>query len=215
MDGFADAGEIDLDEVWGRMGTKLEYLLTAFSEGELASRRTVIEGPEWMRMYTDVYDICVNHDQELVSELYELFRNLIYDHLKDQCTTILPQQGEQLARSYFERFRSVVHAAKYLRRIAEYMHRFWIPHQMYDADEEDIYELNVLVLVGWKEAVLRHTDKVLLQVLLDLIDNGREGNHADWDVVAGVIQSYVHVGQVDSLDPLKIYTEQFEVRRLG
>lgn len=61
-----------------------------------------------------------------------------------------------------------------------------------------IYELNVLVLVGWNDVVLKQIDQIQ-PVLLYLIDSGRRGNRADWDVVAGVIQSYVQVGQVRSI----------------
>eukprot|EP01050_Picozoa_sp_SAG11_P011953 SAG11_NODE_1299_length_5264_cov_5.517715_5_plen_398_part_00 len=215
MDDGCPPHAVDLDAVWDNMGSKLEFLLQSFTEGELSTRRPVIERPEWMRMYTDVYDICVNQDQDLVSSLYEKLRALIYSHLERQRESIKPHQGETLARNYYQRFKSVVQAVTYIKRIAEYMHRFWIPQQIYNGESDlvDVYHLNVLVLVAWKEVVLYKVDQIL-HVLLDLIDNGRRGNHADLEIVAGVIKSYVQVGEIDKDNPMKIYNECFEAEFL-
>ena len=44
--------EISVDEVWDRMGKKLEHMLTSFAGNDV--ERTHLDAPEWMRMYTCV-----------------------------------------------------------------------------------------------------------------------------------------------------------------
>ena len=39
-------------------------------------------------------------------------------------------------KSYCQRFEAFVSASKYIRRITEYMHRFWIPQQINDHPED-------------------------------------------------------------------------------
>jgi hypothetical protein len=45
---MAAEGEICVDEVWDRMGKKLEHMLSSFADNDV----THLDAPEWMRMYT-------------------------------------------------------------------------------------------------------------------------------------------------------------------
>lgn len=97
-------------------------------------------------------------------------------------------------KSYCQRFEAFVSASKYIRRITEYMHRFWIPQQINDHPEDvDVKELNVLVLCRWDDLVLQRCE-LLMPVLLDLVNQSRQGDRVDWNVLAGVISSFVTIG---------------------
>ena len=200
--------EIAVDVVWSRMGTKLEHMLTSFTEQDSTSAK--LDRPEWMRMYTDVYDICVHQTQEYAADLYERLRDLLIGQLQAQQQAIVPCRGEDLVRQYCQRFDAFVKATSYIRRITEYMHRFWIPQQISDGPSEaNIRELNVLVLVEWERVVLRKVE-LLLPVMFDLIDRARSGDRVDWDVLSGVIRSFATVGSSNVDEPNHLYTTCFE-----
>ena len=117
-------------------------------------------------------------------------------------------------KSYCRRFEAFVSASKYIRRITEYMHRFWIPQQINDNPEDvDVKELNLLVLCRWNDLVLQRTE-LLMPVLLDLINQSRQGDEVDWQVLAGVIRSFVTIGSADVEQPVQLYTDTFETKFL-
>lgn len=126
---------------------------------------------------------------------------------------IVRHRGEDLVKSYCRRFDAFVSASKYIRRITEYMHRFWIPQQINDTEDVDVKELNILVLCRWDDLVLQRIE-LLLPVLLDLINQSRQGDEVDWKVLAGVIRSFVTIGSADAEQPVQLYTEMFETKFL-
>ena len=107
-----------------------------------------------------------------------------------------------------------ISASKYIRRITEYMHRFWIPQQINDNPENvDVKELNLLVLCRWDDLVLQRVE-LLMPVLLDLINQSRQGDNVDWQVLAGVIRSFVTIGSANAEQPVQLYTDTFETKFL-
>jgi cullin 1 len=167
---------------------------------------------EWWRCASrDVYDICVHQNGDYAADLYERLRVLLVNHLKKQQKSIAPHRGEDLVKQYCHRFKAFIKATSYIRRIAEYMHRFWIPLQISDGPPDaDIRELNTLVLVEWDSLVLKRVE-LLLPVMFDLIDASRTGDRVDWDALSGVIRSFSTVGQgLDPDQPIDLYTECFE-----
>jgi cullin 1 len=198
---------VSVESVWAAMGAKLDLMLTSFAEGRTEDR--LLDRAEWMRMYTDVYNICVH--QDYAPDLYERLRTLLLEHLAAQREAILPHRGEDLMRQYCQRFDSCVKATNYIRRITMYMHRFWIPLQKDDGPPDaNVLELDVLVLVGWEAEVLRQLDQ-LLPTLFDLIDQAREGDQVDWDTLSGVIKSFAAMGRANQEGSAhELYTTFFE-----
>ena len=154
-------------------------------------------------------------EPEHAEQLYDRFRLLIDDHLLKQREEIARHRGEDLVKSYCRRFEAFLSASKYIRRITEYMHRFWIPQQINDNPEGvDVKELNMLVLCRWNELVLQRIE-LLLPVLLDLINQSRQGEDVDWQVLAGVIRSFVTIGSaINAEQPVQLYTHTFELKFL-
>lgn len=126
------------------------------------------------------------------------------------CQEIAAHRGEDLVKSYSRRFEAFINASKYIRRITEYMHRFWIPQQINDNPEDvDVKGLNLLVLCRWNDLVLQRVE-LLMPVLLDLINQSRQGDNVDWQVLAGVIRSFVTIGSTNAEEPVQLYTDTFE-----
>ena len=204
---------VDVDEVWSEMGAKLEHMLMSFSEGEVEG--TQLDRAEWMRMYTDVYNICVEPEPEHAEQLYERFRTLVDEHLEKQRAAIAENRDHALVKCYCLRFEAFVSASKYIRKITEYMHRFWIPQQINDnPDDTDVMALDELVLRRWDELVLQQVDS-LLPVVLAMINESRQGDAVDWKMLAGAIKSFVTIGAKTQVDkPVELYVKVFEAKFL-
>ena len=133
------------------------------------------------------------------------------------CQEIAAHRGEDLVKSYCRRFVAFINASKYIRRITEYMHRFWIPQQKDSAadnpEDVDVKELNLLVLCRWNDLVLQRLE-LLMPVLLDLINLSRQGDNVDWQVLAGVIRSFVTIGSANEEQPVQLYIDTFETKFL-
>ena len=68
----------------------------------------------------------------------------------------------------------------------------------------------MLVLCRWDDLVLQPC-KLLMPVLLDLINQSRQGDRVDWNVLAGVISSFVTIGSATNTEqPVQLYTDTFE-----
>ena len=57
--------------------------------------------------------------------------------LLTQAAALTRAGASELIREYCWRFRAVTDATQYIRRITDYMHRWWIPQQMSDIDDAD------------------------------------------------------------------------------
>jgi len=71
----------DFAALWKPMDSGLRRLLRDMRGGSVHEGTLTRE--QWMQMYTDVYNICVNHDQDLPEQLYENCRGVIHGYLDE------------------------------------------------------------------------------------------------------------------------------------
>ena len=71
----------DFAAMWKPMDSGLRRLLRDMRGGSVHEGTLTRE--QWMQMYTDVYNICVNHDQDLPEQLYENCRGVIHGYLDE------------------------------------------------------------------------------------------------------------------------------------
>jgi cullin 1 len=144
------------------------------------------------------------------------------DHVEGVKKFILERQSDLLVE-YLKSWTAYSTGSLYCNVIFRYLNQNWIKkriedsrnklagHLYHSSTASEVYEVNTLALVIWKEHLFDAVKDRLTKKLLELIQKERDGDQIDQNQVAGVIQSYVKLGAIKPQKQLEIYKEDFEV----
>jgi cullin 1 len=119
---------------------------------------------------------------------------------------------ESLLAFYHKEWLRFTAALRFVNHIFSYLNRHWIKREAEDGKKE-VYEVNILGLVVWRDHLFREVKSRLTKALLDQIERDRNGEQINSQLVAGVIEGYVRLG-LNRERPkeltLDVYREDFE-----
>lgn len=119
---------------------------------------------------------------------------------------------ENLLSYYHKEWIRFTAALRFVNHIFSYLNRHWIKREAEDGKRE-VYEVNILGLVVWRDHLFREVKARLTKALLDQIERERNGEQINNQLVAGVIEGYVRLG-LNKERPKEVtfdvYREDFE-----
>ncbi len=124
---------------------------------------------------------------------------------------------ESLLLYYHKEWQRFTAALRYVNHIFSYLNRHWIKREAEDGKRE-VYEVNVLGLVVWRDHLFAEVKGRVTKALLDQIERDRNGEQINAPLVAGVIEGYVRLGlnrERPKEVTLDVYKEEFEVACLA
>lgn len=168
----------------------------------------------------DVYALCTAQPQSYSSKLYEALKEHLQNHVEKLREGLQDNMDITLLSNYFNHWRNYSVGGSFLNAIFSYLNTRYIQKQNSDnrgkvtPGTTELYEVNNLVLVTWKERLFEKLKDRLLSVLLNCIKADRDGEQVNQTLVSGVIQSYVALGAVTPSKQLELYTNEFETHFL-
>lgn len=148
----------------------------------------------------------------------DLYNNLIryfnghLSGLREHADTL---QDEALLRYYAAEWDRYTIGANYINRLFTYLNRHWVRRER-DEGRKSVYPVYTLALVQWKTQLFIPLQKKmkLVNAILRLIENQRNGETIDQGLVKKVVDSFVSLG-LDEGDTnkecLDVYREHFEM----
>lgn len=190
---------------WAHLSTGLYKNLNALST------KIAIGAKEWWSYHDCCFNICIFPDEtaKMPEKLYPKIAEVISQYVESQAQVLKDKQGEVLLRAYLESYQNYCHAATSIRKIATYMHRFWIPnHKNESIGGIQVREIVPLSFVLWRQKCYTPMKNALLKAVLELIHNDRMGQRVDMTLVRTLLQSY----EADALgiDDKGFYDREFE-----
>lgn len=206
----------DLEATWSFIEPGLAFILGAQGDQGVTSAM-------YMNCYTAVYNYCTNKLATLSvtkGETYSLTGEEIYRrlrrYLQDFVVEMAPHEGEAFLPFYVRRWRRYTVGASYLNNVFDYMNRYWVQKERSDG-RRDVYDVNTLALIMWRDYMFTRNAKRVVDELLDLVARQRDNDIVDTSVISTAVKSMVYIG-IDPNDLKKsnmsVYTKHFEERYL-
>ncbi|CAJ0957719.1 unnamed protein product, partial [Mesorhabditis belari] len=234
--------KVDLETIWPDLESGLDDI---FGERRIEQKR-------YMTLYTNVYNHCINtpssfSDSTIVApksgrgvsrnsmngygngseftggELYQRLKNYLERTVIKALQEGKEKHDEELVRFYVKKWEQFRFYFKVIDGIFAYLNKHWIKRQIEDK-RDPIYYVKTLGLVTWRDVLLSELDARVMQGVMDLIRQERDGQTIDRSLIRAVVESYVDLGidedasctsrTVEKSD-LKFYRQKFEKRFLG
>lgn len=209
----------DLQQTWQHIQPGVEFILGS-SENELTSAM-------YMNCYTAIYDYCVSksrrtntdHSQSSANS-YSLAGAEMYNKLDDYLTQFVRalEKDPQLTflEFYVSKWSRFTSGAGYLNNVFDYMNRYWVQKERSDG-RKDVYDVNTLSLIKWKNEMFSPNSEVLISEVLSLIRKSRDNEIIDTHLISTAIKSLIFLSfeSQDSKKPgIIVYKTHFEGRYL-
>ena len=167
----------------------------------------------YLRLYTLVHNICTSHKSvkmdsvsflrdhkaqgrrnvfPLGGNLYAWLNECLRRHLQALHDEIATQPEEALVPLYVEQWSRYMAAAKYNKHLFRFVERHWIKREQ-DEGSTDVYDIQSLHLLRWKEDVLERDDSHFLATLRQHIDQGNCIDDFEATNVEAVLESFAAV----------------------
>ncbi|GAA5839676.1 hypothetical protein JCM3766R1_000940 [Sporobolomyces carnicolor] len=148
------------------------------------------------------------------ADLYKSLQQYWINHLKDVRAAAEDLSDEALLRYYVREWDRYTNGATYVHRLFTYLNRHWVKREK-DEGRKNVYVIYILSLVTWKDHFYLHVQQKLklTNAVLKLIEQQRNGETIETDLIKKVMDSFVALG-LDETDSnrqnLDIYREAFE-----
>lgn len=179
----------------------------------------------YMNVYSAIYNYCVNKSrtpQNLSSanassqssllvgaEIYKKLK----EYLQKYVESLTKQPNESFLEFYVKRWTRYTVGAGYLNHVFDYMNRYWV-HKERNDGRKDIFDVNTLALLTWKDVMFLPNSEVLIKEILEQIKLQRDNQVDDTRLFSIAIKSFVSLG-IDIQDlkkpNLNIYINYFEI----
>lgn len=209
-------------QTWAFLQAGVNRIMTKLEEG--------MSVKDYMELYTAVHNFCTAQKAMstggfmqnsagrggahlLGEELYKHLRTYLDAHLAEVQANSLKHHGEDLLRYYIKEWTRYTTAAKFNNNLFRYLNRHWVKREM-DEGKKNIYDIYTLHLVRWKEMMFAPTHKDVMDAVLALVAQQRNGETIEHSMIKTLVQSFVSLGLDDSdstkgnLDVYKQYFEQ-------
>lgn len=209
----------DLTETWSYIEPGLEYILGAHGDEG-------VNAGMYMNCYTAVYNYCVNKSRRGTNPVsiannsennsYSLAGEEIYKKLHGYLTQFIRnlkrEPNEPFLDFYVRKWRRFTIGAVYMNNVFDYMNRYWVQKERSDG-RKDIYDVNTLSLVKWRDEMFQPNADELIEQILGLIKRQRDNMLVDTNLISSAIKSLVFLS-IDIQDLKKpnliIYVNSFE-----
>lgn len=197
----------DLNSTWSYVQPGLEYILGSHGEAD-------VEPKMYMNCYTAVYNYCVNKSRGSINSQqtlkigngenasYSLAGEEIYKKLSlyliQFVQSLKRQQDETFLQFYVRKWKRFTIGAGYMNNVFDYMNRYWVQKERSDG-KRDVYDVNTLCLMTWKSEMFESNSQVLINQVLEQIENQRNNEIVDTELISVAIKSLVALG-IDTHD---------------
>lgn len=208
----------DLNATWNFIQPGLEFILGSQGDQGVTSKM-------YMNCYTAIYNYCVNKSRRtnidqsaalLSSNSYLLAGAEIYNKLDDYLTQYVRSLEKDVQLSFLEfyvaKWTRFTIGAGYLNNVFDYMNRYWVQKERSDG-RKDVYDVNTLSLIKWKNEMFLPNSQVLINEVLELIEKQRNNQVVDTLLILTAIKSLIFLS-FESQDVKKpgimVYKTHFE-----
>ncbi|KAK6200448.1 ubiquitin ligase of SCF [Scheffersomyces amazonensis] len=218
----------DFKKTWNFVQPGLDFILGTNDEQE------GVTAVMYMSCYTAIYNYCINKSRSVSlipsiiggnrssdsnnsyvlpgAELYNKLDKYLTKVLKD----VLSEKHDNLLEFYVKKWTRYTIGARYLSNVFEYMNRHWVQKERQDG-RRDVYDVNTLCLMKWREEVFKPNEKQLIGQVLELIKKQRDNEIVDTYLISTAVKSLVFLG-IDVQDLKKpnlvVYINSFEKKFL-
>ncbi|EFY85491.1 WD repeat-containing protein, putative [Metarhizium acridum CQMa 102] len=131
--------------------------------------------------------------------VYRKLRDYLRKHLEQVVGKSKARTGEELLTFYNQEWSRYIEAAKYTNNLLQYLQRTLI-EQNIDKSTEGIYDVYTLYLIQWQFVILGSISGKIIEVVLKLIERGRNGEIIENGIIKRVVESFISLG-IDPDDP--------------
>ncbi|CAH1713143.1 cullin-2 isoform X2 [Aphis gossypii] len=176
----------------------------------------------WNERFNDVYSLCVAFPEPLGDQLYDSTKLFLENHVLELLTVIQNGGTANLLQNYYTYWQKYSKGVKYLHSLYQYLNNQHIKkHKLSEAellygnitpDSSEQMEVGELGLDVWKHNMIVPLKDSMLELLLDEFDKQRHNISmtTSFDIIAGVINSFVVVQEFRKKYPLELYQNYFE-----
>jgi hypothetical protein len=121
----------NFDEQWKALKTGLE-LIIKICQNVVTDQQITFK--QWQDLYHIVYSWCTRPEEKKKEELYQKVSTLFEETAKVEEKFLREKRGDFLLKDYLTRFNNYTSATFKTKNIFAYMHRYWIPSQNSNGD---------------------------------------------------------------------------------
>ncbi|KAF7027241.1 hypothetical protein CFC21_039302 [Triticum aestivum] len=145
---------------------------------------------EYIHLYTMIFNMCTQKPPYDYSEqLYKRYKQALEEYIK---SAVLPslksKHGEFLLRELVERWKNHKVMVRWLTRFFHYLDRYYVSRKL-------LLPLKELGLSCFHDLVFDGLKTTLTTIVIDMVDNDREGQLIDRALLKDVVGIYLEIGQ--------------------
>lgn len=198
-----DKGQLSFEDKWPSMRPTILKLL----------RQEAVSRAEWQDLFWLVHSVCL-WDEKGAPKVYAALREDILDFIKQAQERVLSHQEDQaLLKAYIAEWRKFFTQCGYLPKPfgqLETALQGKTPTSVQKGKPaEDNSVVRKLMLDSWNQSIFSNIKHRLQSSAMKLVQNERNGEAFDSQLVIGVRESYVNLSS-NAEDKLQIYRENFE-----
>eukprot|EP01119_Soliformovum_irregulare_P016219 TRINITY_DN4668_c0_g1_i1.p1 TRINITY_DN4668_c0_g1~~TRINITY_DN4668_c0_g1_i1.p1 ORF type:complete len:780 (-),score=286.20 TRINITY_DN4668_c0_g1_i1:47-2386(-) len=199
--------KVDFEKEWPKVTAGFVQILSAIETGN------GITQTEWMAHYNSVFQLAIaQHEERMYVELSKIFEKFVFGQSKK---IFAKTNGELMLKEYLKLFGDFTKTAISVSRICRYLQRYWIPGNLGKTPQSiEVREIYPLALVMWRQHCFDPIKDKLIPSLLDILDQDRNGNKQDKNLIRNMVQSYIEFDKVGSNEGQQFYEKDFENRYL-
>ncbi|CAM0881246.1 unnamed protein product [Alopecurus aequalis] len=156
---------------------------------------------EYIHLYTTIFNMCTQkppHDYS--KQLYERYKKTLEDYIKSiVLPSIKEKHGEFLLRELVERWKNHKVMVRWLSRFFHYLDRYYVSRKL-------LLPLRELGMTCFHDLVFNELKTTLATIVIDMVNDERDGQLIDRALVKDVLDIYVEIGR----GSLGLYELDFE-----
>ncbi|KAF2072212.1 hypothetical protein CYY_006478 [Polysphondylium violaceum] len=190
---------IDFNETWDSISKGVLNLLTG------------VQNVSAMYLFEDVYSLCVAQPHPYCEPLYENVKKFFEDHVDRLLQVILDTKSDTISE-YLKQWKQFSDGCQLCNTVVfRYLNNNWISKKISDkkyGHPPDIYEIQTLGLMIWKERLFFQIIGRVLKCVEILIQKDRDGELVQHSFITQFMESLI---KLDSVDKDKsLYTNEYE-----
>ncbi|KAI5307034.1 hypothetical protein KEM56_005427 [Ascosphaera pollenicola] len=146
--------------------------------------------------------------QLLGEDLYNKLGEYLTSHLAQVYQQSLSHHDEALLSFYIREWQRYTTAAKYVNHLFRYLNRHWVKREV-DEGKREVYDVYTMHLVRWRDDFFSKIQSRLIQAVLNLIEQQRNGETIEQTQIKAIVDSYVSLG-LDKNDHSKTTLEIYQ-----
>ncbi|EGC32378.1 hypothetical protein DICPUDRAFT_57147 [Dictyostelium purpureum] len=191
--------DIDFNQIWETIAQQVYLLLTGMN--------TVSA----MSLYEDVYKLCIAQPQPYCEPLYENIKKFFEQHVDRILLIILDTKSDTISE-YLKQWKLFHTGCELCNKVIfRYLNNNWINKKIMDkkfGHPPDIYEIQTLGLMIWKERLFFKIKDRVLKCVEILIQKDRDGELVQHQFISQFMESLIKLDSVDK--DRALYLNEYE-----